>query len=252
MIEEQEKKVKSLGNVMNLNLELTEPTQIHIDSMDLNSLNLLVGQNGSGKTMINKVIFLASFVTVIDLALRNGETPPEFAPFAELDKFAQYVFDNTFTEPTELSGKVVVHFENGSFTCDVEKGNLSRIIAAYDQDITEGTYPKYMSTVTRLFSSMEAILAMSDKMPDDVLKYYKLYDIMHCVRMRHFAKNISTLDEDWIKIFKEGHDFDVVALKYDDVQGKFLYVDSKGVTRLVTTLGAGHQSILNMFIGVRA
>lgn len=250
MIEEQEKKAKSLGNVMNLKLDLTDPIKMNFDMQTLKEVTLLVGQNGSGKTMINKIVFFASFVTVIDLAVRNGQTPPEFAPFAELGKFAQYVFDNTFTEPTEFSGKITVHFENGSLTCDIEKGSLSKVMTTYDQDVTEGTYPKYMSATTRLFSSMEAILAMSDTMQDDVLKYYKLYDIMHCVRMRHFAQNISTLDEDLVHQFKEDYDFDVVALKYD--KGKFLYTDSKGVTKLATTLGAGHQSILNMFVGVRA
>ena len=48
-------------------------------------------------------------------------------------------------------------------------------------------------------------------------------------------------------MFKESYDLDVISLQYDDEKTDISYTDSKNITKSTTTLGAGHQSVLNMF-----
>lgn len=243
------KNKKSLGQARNIRFELTEPMKITIDNMDLNSITLLVGQNGSGKTLINKLVFFASLATLYDLAYRNNPIVMQIVD--ESQTGVQFIFDNTFMDPQEFSGHITVHFENGTFECDVEKGILDKVITSYDQGVTEGSYPKYMSTNTRLFQQMEAILIMDKMLPDSgVLKHYKLFDLMHCHRMRDFAVNVSTLNDDLQKTLKEHYDTDVVSVHYDENNCQFSFTDSTGKTKLASSYAAGNQAIVNMMLGV--
>lgn len=252
----ENKETKLLGQVRNIKINLSEPMKISIDSMDMRQVTLLVGQNGSGKTMINKFIFFGSMCTFLDLAYKNNpEVAKAFSVIPDIEDFnkiAQYFFKHTFSYPEELSGELVVYFENGTFSCNMDKGEISKIFTSYDKGVNEGICPKYMSTVTRLFTSVEAILAMDKVMPvDGVLEHYKLYDLMHCYHLKQFATTISILSDDLIELLKDHYELDVVKLTYDDKSCKFFYTNSENETRPVSALGAGHQSILNMMIGAR-
>lgn len=249
-----EKKQKSLGHVMNVKVKLTSPIETNIDNLDLNSLTMMAGSNGSGKTMINKIVYFSSLCTLIDLAEKHqeglGELDFGLQTFTER---VQFIFNNVFTDPVELSGDITAHFENGTFSCNIFLGKVSKIVTDYDEDVTSGTYPKYMSTNTRLFTAVESILLMDKTLPGTkILDHCKLYDLFHCHVLRNFALNVKNLPEDLITTFKEGYDFDIVSLTYDEEKCLFYYNDSTGKTRKVSSLGAGHQSIINMFIGTRA
>ena len=208
-------------------------------------MNILIGQNGSGKSLINKLIFFASIYTVTELQFKSMGKIDEFSRI-HLD---QQFFDGTFDYPEEFTGHLEVHFENGSLKCDIDQGILSKLITTYDKDVTSGVYPKYLSTTTRLFTSIEAILALSKHVSEEIiLKRYRLYDIMHCNGLKHFAINVCHLPEDMVKTLKEHYDFDIVSLTYNEEECKFYYSNSEGVKKAVSTLGNGHQSILNMFV----
>ena len=247
---------KSLGHAMNVRFELESPIKMTIDSMDLGSIVLMVGKNGTGKTLINKLVFFTTFVTFLELTEKSN---PALAKAFERDARlssnmdrATYLFQNTFSDPKEFTGHIVTHFENGSLECDVKEGEICNLMTSYDANVTDGTYPKYMSISTRLFSQMEAILMMDKMLPNEgVLVHYRLYDVMHCHRIRQFAQEVSTISEDLVKLLKEGYDTDIVSLSYDENNCQFSFVDSTGKQRLVSSLGAGHQSIINIMLGVR-
>ena len=238
---------KDLGNVKNAKFELIKPMKMNVESMDFNSLTLMVGANGSGKTMINKLVYFASMVTFLDVSkLKVLEVQKTF----DFTQVAQYIFENTFSSPEELEGSITAHFVNGTFTCEVKDGILSKIQTSYDANVKTASYPKYMSTSTRLFSQVESILAMSKGMGEEAtLKHYRIYDLLHCEGLKNFALNRSSIDEQIVEQFKNNYDFDVVKLTFNESKGQFYYTDSKDKTRLVSSLGAGHQSILNMFVG---
>jgi hypothetical protein len=63
-IAEEEVK-KSLGNIANIKLGLTEPMNMNFSLETLRNLTPMCGKNGSGKTMVNKLIFFSSMVTLL-------------------------------------------------------------------------------------------------------------------------------------------------------------------------------------------
>lgn len=239
---------KNIGHVKNIKCLLTEPIKLTIDSMDMNSLTLLVGQNGSGKTLINKITYFGTlmvFIKVHNISSLLSTTISGFKPLM------QYIFENTFSNPEELSGDIVVNFEYGTFKCRIEKGIITTYEIDIDPVVTQATSPKYLSTATRLFTSMESILLLYKLLPEgEIFKHCRFYDLMHCLSMREFALNKSVVDEKTVKTLKESYDTDITSLHYDEATCKFSYVDSNNSTRLMSSLGAGHQSIINMMVAL--
>lgn len=250
-----EERKKSIGNVVNLQCELTTPMKLTLDSMDLKSVNILCGKNGSGKTMINKIVFFSTFATLIDLTEKNQPNVIEMF-FKSLDvnntlELVQFVFDNTFVDPKEINAHLIVNFENGTFECDIINGEVNDLKMSYDQGVTEGSYPRYMSTSTRLFSQMESILLIQKTLGDkEVLKHCQLYDLMHCNTMMNFALQVSDVRKEVREILKENYDCDIVSLHYDEENSKFFLIDSESKKKMLSSFSAGHQSIINMFITV--
>ena len=232
---------------------LTEPFLKNLTLEEVKAITIIVGKNGTGKTFINKIIFFSSLYVLMDLSKDHQPEIKRALESQDLDNssaIAQYIFNNTFQEPQEISGTLDVFFEYGTFSCVIEKGEISKVTTSYDKGVTEAIYPKYMSTTTRLFTSMELILALDKSLPNDgVLAHCKLYDLMHCKRIQQFAIEISTIDEDLQKTLLEEYDTDIVKLTFDEKSGKFYSTDSKGITHAIGAMGNGHQSIIGMMIG---
>ena len=240
----------ALGQACNIECELDQPLKMHLSTMELKSLSLMCGKNGSGKTMINKIIYFASMFTFIDLGKYSGM-------FADLgytgetgEDLCQFIFDHTFINPEEISGKMTVFFENGTFSCRIEEGKVKELIATYNADVKEGTYPRYMSTATRLFTAMEPILTLFKVLPKgDILKHCMLFDLFHCLAIQNFAMTVKDLSAGLTEKLKEDG-LDIASLLYDETSGKFSYVDSQNNTRPVGSLSNGHQSLLNIYLAV--
>lgn len=240
---------KTLGHVKNAEFSLEEPINVKIGSMNFNSLTLLVGTNGTGKTLLNKVIYFATFYAALEFALKDNVAHLK-EHVSELEKYnPQFLFDHIFEDPKEFTGNITVHFENGSFYCNVKEGIISNARLEYDSYVNASSFPRYLSSTARLFTNVETILKAFKIDNDQVLEEYKLYDVMHAKYLEKYALLTSNFSDNLIKTFKESYEFDCVKLTYDEASHKFYYTDSKGVTRKVTSLGAGHQAIINMFVG---
>ena len=241
---------KTIGQICEVTCELDQPIKMHLSSIEINSLSLLCGKNGSGKTMINKIVYLASMCTFVDLNKCAGM-------FAELGytgetgkEMCQFIFDYVFINPEEISGKMTVFFENGTFSCRVIEGVIDEVIMTYGDEVVEGTYPKYMSTITRLFTSMESILLMFKVLPKgEILKHCMIFDLLHCLAIQNFAMSVKNLSPGLVEKLK-GDGLDIVSLVFNEETCKFSYVDSQNNTRPVASLGNGHQSLLNMYLAV--
>lgn len=235
---------KALGNIIKVECDLSKPTNIQINTFTPNSLTILVGQNGTGKTFLNKVIYFASFVAYVRIsnsfAFIKGDT--------EKEKI-QFVFDHTFTSPKELSGFIKVQFENGSFQLRIDEGNIYNGLFTCDDEVNSASNPKYMSTETRLFTNIEKILRLNKALDNDgVLEYYKIYDFFHCYNLYIFAKFIKLLPTELSNVLKESYEIDLVELDYNDETCEFFGKSSTGDISRLNSLSSGYQSLINMHI----
>lgn len=233
-----------LGGVRNISFNLTSPMKMVLGSMDVNSINLFCGANGSGKTFLNKVIYFVSMMAFMRVTRKFGHIPA----ISKRGKI-QYLFDNIFTNPSEISGVLMAEFENGKFECYVTEGIVTSGKLVCNPDVKSASYPKYMSTTTRTFSAMEMVLALDKMMPNaGVLNHYKLYDLLQCHLVRDFALTKSVLDLELRELLKSSYDMDVISVEYDENECKFSVTDSAGKKRLASSLSAGHQSLLNIML----
>lgn len=234
----------SLGGVTHIKCDITSPKSFTIDSMDMNSINIIVGQNDSGKSFLNKMIYFASLTAYMNLTGALKEVKAD----SNKDKI-QYLFNGIFVNPEELSGYIIAKFEHGTFECHFKDGEIGTGLVNYDSGVVDASYPKYMSTSTRLFSQIESILAMENYMSEsDILKKYRLFDLLHCHAMKEFALKTKVIGDTLSKLLKESYDVDVKEIGYDETELTFNYTTSTGKVRPVSSLGAGHQSLLNMMI----
>ena len=101
-------------------LKLTDPLEIDVD-VPLNQLNIILGQNGTGKTLIFKIAwFSAKMVGMYQLLLNS--------PMQNIDdKFKEYVdkiFAKTFDDPEEFNGEFGYTDKAFRFLVQVKEGEM--------------------------------------------------------------------------------------------------------------------------------
>lgn len=234
--------LSQLGGVKKVECSFDAPLNMKLSSMDLNNVNLICGQNGTGKSMINKLIYFSSMVTYMHIegSLKQIEG-------VEMRDKIQFVFNGVFDMPKELSGYLKCEFERGQFECHFMMGEIMTGHFTCKPEVKYASYPKYLSTVTRNFTAIEAILDYSKMAdPTQLVSKYKLYDVMACGMLDQFARSISDMPAEVIEHFKN-FELDIIRLEVDD-NDKFLATNSLGRKVYATSLSNGHQALLIMIL----
>lgn len=251
--------MKTLGTTTSLNLNITKPVEFKDMTLETNMLTLLVGMNGTGKTLIMKFVWLVNtHINMLLSSIAHG------IPFDEIVN-AQFLLDNTFTD-NNITGIIKVAFQYGDVcSIEAEEGRVTAVKTSVDDEVVPGGVPVFMSKETRLFSDIvqyiktKKILGLSSGMPTTesdmkkLLEMYRIYDIIYIEQFLMYIETrtsealLHKFNEQMKKGFEQ-FDIELTDIRVDYTKSDILYSDDKHTDRSVTSLGAGHQSVLNMFL----
>ena len=236
----------SIQQIKNVSINLKDP-HIDVTEMSLNELIILVGPNGSGKTLVNKFVwFLSSMMHMY------SEIPKEIF---KLKESAQFVLSHTFDD-IHFTGTVSITFDNDSkITVGMNDGEV--LNAVIDLTNETDTYPNpiFMSTGMRLFTNINQYLSLRNRINNnqpelaqeslgELLKDYKMYDIFHVEKL--IKKCPVDLNQEMLKQYDFAEDNLPTTLNVTpDLKGFVLnYTD--GTSKSMNTFGNGHQAIINI------
>ncbi len=159
--------------------------------IEFNQLNVLVGMNGSGKTLIMKFAWFAGYmlqVYKVTMATENEKTEEVFAGLM------QNVFNWTFDETGDITGTISVHdktkekfnfnvtFEEGrlsNFTMDVinpKEFTLSTVQGVQFNSKTARTFDNYAQYLK--IKKLNNITILTPDSLNTICEYFKLYDVV--------------------------------------------------------------------------
>ena len=245
---------KSIGNLTKLKLDLTEPVKMTAE-LEPRALMLLLGANGSGKSLVLKLTY------AIGTQMQYYVTAREHGLLLDPKINAQFLFDNVFTEQF-FDGSVRATYDDGSFMeVTLEKGQVINIDMEVPEDVTSAPAVIFMSSNTRLFSSINKYLETKEMMgitgplTEDnlkkLLKYNRIYDITLIESLVNNIKHHTTdaflkdLNESMFKMDENfGEIQDIAVVDETDIR----YVNKDGKLVSFASLGNGHQSLLTMMM----
>lgn len=143
---------------MALNKELSNITIkidnfLQIENMDINSVNIYIGQTGSGKSVILKMNWLFAMLNNIILTNKEYNAPVDFT----LENF-NYFFNNTFPE-NNWTGILEYQLNSGeSAQVKLEDGKAVSLVDFNYNDTSERLGTVFMSKDTRTFDSLDRML----------------------------------------------------------------------------------------------
>jgi len=261
---------KTLGHVKHMKISNTGPGMLeqfkNLD-MDFNSLIILVGHNGSGKSLILKLTWALS--TILNNIIISDVHK---IPVRDDIKMAKFILDNTFTNQ-DITGDIHFEFECGStLLIKMLKGDIIDCISTYNSNLQPTGQPQFMSTNIRLFTNIVAYLKFKkalgisndmSKFTEDELKklcdMYRIYDIIY---MELLFRKIDSgiISQPSLKLGElpklneminkfDGFNLEIADITMDYANSDIMYKDASNNVKSLTSLGNGHQSIINMFLG---
>jgi hypothetical protein len=141
---------KQVGQVVSVSVNLTVPMKIEAENMSIGAITMLVAPNGGGKSLINKLIWLAgSMAQFVVLAQDSVISLADQCSSMAKDTFVDCDLDGTF----------IVNFENMALVMRFSDGDCIFLDHdTYGKRLARGNPPVYMSTETRTFTQMVAYL----------------------------------------------------------------------------------------------
>ena len=222
--------------------------------IDFNKINIYVGQNGTGKTVLLKLAWFGTYITSNKILEEKGFLPQNSIQ----EDFVNHTISKVFEE-VDFNGKMVFTFENNLTTTLIfEKGICIDITFSNLTKENKVTNILFMSKELRLFTELVRYLKlrkrvngteriMSPAAFEEILNDYKIYDALVVEQLLQnlpleFSEEVSKTLVD-VYNFKDSP----TKLEVDLETCSFLLEYSDNTTENVLKLGAGHQSILNMF-----
>lgn len=236
--------MKSTGHVKRLVLNLEHP-KMEID-IEYNNINLFVGKNGVGKSLMLKLVWVMTTHAATSLAL--GLKEPQRI------KQLQWTFDHSL-DNFDFTGDITVIADKGEFSTTITKGEVLSSKMKVQKGVTRATPSMFLSKKTRQFTAFSQYLKLKDKCTkeDEILEFFKLYDIafMETWLIKAKTGRFETFPESLMGVFDSMINEDKVEEKKIvgiQIEGNnILYRTKDGNKNLVTTLGAGEQALLIMF-----
>lgn len=261
---ENKNQLKPLGSINSINSDLFT---VKLNNFTINKLSLLVGMNGSGKTLTMILVWCISLIVCIYLSCKN---------IAQCEAALQWIFDKSF-EKNDFTGTVEVEYDHLELSFKMNNGKISDLLFVERDKIDPKSagMPQFMSKNTRLFTDIIQYIKVKKLMGlkgtidlnnaqdiEKLTEMYKLYDILFIEKMllklsNPFIKVSSVVNDNFLKDTHKRID----TIFYDEKTSDILYTgvllgkDTQGnntetkLNESVTILSAGEQSILNMFIG---
>jgi hypothetical protein len=223
--------------IQETHIKYTAPQEFNmIFDQEDQPISILVGQNGTGKTMMLIHRFMVS--SIINAILLGKMDPTEAT---------QEVFSGTLNNPDSFSGSFKLSQDGCAIRAEIEDGKVLRCEFENPHNLEKVDQVVYMSTSMRLFNEMDKYLKLRKQSAgDDLIDFYRLYDIAYMERL------ISACPVDipeTIEGFWNQEPLPTV-LKADFDKGVFTVQRSDGTEVPVTSYGNGHQAILNMLVGM--
>lgn len=239
-------------NLETIKIDL-DPMMPMKDEIEFNkSLNVFVGANGSGKSVILKSAFALSYIgSAYSIMKIKGISVKDY----ELRELAEFAFTKTFDD-FNSSGECYATYTNGSkitvkFT--LGKCTFVEVILAEDNIIPKVTYgPSSM----RLFSSYENYLkfrgmlstntVLTESEVSKMLDTFKLYEVVLGESL--VAK--SPIDvSSYTALYEEPYNIKPISyIEVDLVKAQVLARYPDNTTTRLSTLSSGEQSVVNMFM----
>lgn len=234
-------------SLTSITLDITEPFQMSLKDMQINAINILVGQNGSGKSFLLINFWAMGFIAnVITQATKLGQK-------ANPIEVAQFTYNNSFTDQN-IDGMIQSNWSNGStITIIFKKGIVKDVnLHKFKADNIGGV--KFMSSHMRTFDNISMYLKMrkmfiNNGLTDDALimeltKHFKLYDIMMLEEIIH---KMPFVVDDMMKERLKAFDIkeDITLFDVDLDKGDFFLMENNN-KKYLTSYGKGHQSLFNM------
>lgn len=252
----------ALGQIKSLDIDITSPLKLTVKGMSPQRLTILVGANGTGKTllMINSwCLAMAANTAILKRVKRSSKPLMEVVQQIYDRSFADQNFDGTVSALFESGFKISVAFAQGKVQ-GVSLGGVQENIAPLNAI--------YMSSNMRTFDAIGSYLKVRKHVLSDLLRGstmqeayesfldtmnrdYKLYDVMYteCLIQRvpaEVTKVMQTLSD------MMGEKLPYKQFNVDLERGDFFLTDVEGGVKYLTTFGKGHQAAFNMFIGAKA
>ena len=240
--------------LINLKCEIQELFGGGKIDIDFNKINTYVGKNGTGKTVLLKLAWFGTYITSNKILEERGFLPQNSIQ----EDFVNHTISKVF-EDVDFNGKMVFNFENNLTTTLIfEKGICIDITYSNLTKENKVTNILFMSKELRLFTELVRYLKLRKRVngterimsPDafeEILNDYKIYDSLV---VEQLLQNLPLEFSEMIsKVLVENYDFkkNPTRLEVNLETCSFLLEYSDNTTENVLKLGAGHQSILNMF-----
>ena len=222
--------------------------------IDFNKINIYVGQNGTGKTILLKLAWFGTYITSNKILEERGFLPQNSIQ----EDFVNHTISKVFDE-VDFNGKMVFTFENNLTTTLIfEKGICIDITFSNLTKNKKVTNILFMSKDLRLFTELVRYLKLRKRVNGteriisptafvEILNDYKIYDALAVESLlQNLPLEFSETDSE---VLVKNYNFKNAPKKLEvDLETcKFLLEYSDGTVENVLKLGAGHQSILNMF-----
>lgn len=222
--------------------------------IDINKINIYVGQNGTGKTILLKLAWFGTYITSNKILEERGFLPQNSIQ----EDFVNHTISKVFDE-VDFNGKMVFTFENNLTTTLIfEKGICIDITFSNLTKENRVTNILFMSKELRLFTELVRYLKLRKRVngterimsPDafeEILNDYKIYDALV---VEQLLQNLPLeFSEEVSKTLVDVYNFksSPTKLLIDLETCSFLLEYSDNTIENVLKLGAGHQSILNIF-----
>jgi hypothetical protein len=250
-----EAKKVSIGNVKTLSTSLNG---LKFEDIEFNKLSLFVGANGTGKSFIMILVWICNYIA--NIFLLTGKSMEDY------EKVLQFLFDKSF-DNQDFTGKVKAVFENLLVEFEMDNGKVKNLTINYPDKtvlVEPMGVPIYMSTKTRLFSDVEQyfkfkkmmkigdLTTLDEETTKNLTGMYKIYDIVFMERMKiRISDPNFKINPEALKSFKETVNKEITNITYDSNTCEFTVheiKDSKPISYRATSMSAGEQSWINMFI----
>ncbi len=200
--------------------------------IELKNLNLLIGANGVGKTLIMKLTWVLNMISqlvVLKQPLKEG---------------AQFIIDNSVPE-TQMMGTIGLKYSNGAaIKVELLDGKVTGVDYLGFEKIDQPQKCIYMSAEMRLFSAIKRYCGLRKSIgAEKMVEHYKLYDVCYIEGL--IPKMPLILDKRTRHILESIDVKDLLSIEFDD---EFIGV-FKDDKKALSLLGNGHQAIINMIIG---
>lgn len=235
---------KDLGHLKSIAINIDKPIKMEIPDMEFRSLMIIVGENGSGKSLVLKINWaVATIISTVVNAKVMGVP-------VDSTTIAQHIMDNTFTDQN-FNGEIIANFDNGIIELVINEGKVERAGIETHPLVKQVSTPIFMSTDMRTFDQIKTYFKMQGILGSDekMLEMYRLYDIVYVKMLEQKLKggwNCTDAFKSSINGFAgmEKYTYDSFHIEDGDVK----LMNEDGEVRSMTTFSKGEQSLINMIL----